>query len=305
MEKFNIDEILKIWGGRESWKVEYKESREKLSRDIWETVSSFANTEGGVILLGYKKVKNKYIPVGVKNPSHILDDFTSNLSQKFNFCPVVQAFIIQDQGKDVIVIEVKEAMPYQKPIYIKDAGPLKGGFKRVGATDIRLSDEDIHRFYIERSGAPDAQILKGTGLKDIDISSLDVFRRLRELHKPGASELHYNDEELLRAYNLISPGTGELTCAGVLLFGKEKVVRRYFPAFRVDVIRIKGIKWGKEQDPFLSRDFYGNLLNIRPLILDFIERFFAIPFRADKRGDRINDSPDLKMMRETLTNLLM
>ncbi len=38
----------------------------------------------------------------------------------------------------------------------KDAGPLKGGFKRIGGADIRLKDEDIHRFSLERMGSPDS-----------------------------------------------------------------------------------------------------------------------------------------------------
>ena len=30
---------------------------------------------------------------------------------------------------------------YERPIYIKDAGPLKGGYKRAGAVDVRLNDK--------------------------------------------------------------------------------------------------------------------------------------------------------------------
>ncbi len=64
----SVEEGLKRWGGKESFKIEYKLCKNKLSKDIWETVSSFANTSGGLILLGYKKEGTKYIPEGVKDP---------------------------------------------------------------------------------------------------------------------------------------------------------------------------------------------------------------------------------------------
>lgn len=296
---------LKIPINKESHYIEYKLCESGLSKDIWETVSAFSNEGGGLILLGYREIKNKYIAVGVKNPSKILDDFTSTIAQKFNFCPVVIANIMEDEGKFVIIIEVKEAPRYQKPIYIKDAGPLKGGFKRVGATDIRLSDEDVSRYYLERMGAPDAQAVDGTTIDDIDLKTLSAFRNMRKLINPDAPELSFDDKGFLKSYNLLAKDSETLTVASLLLFGKEETVKRCFPAMRLDIIRIKGTQWGKDRDPFLSRDLTGNLITLRSLAMDFLDRFFLIPFHTDKRGERRDDNIHRKALREALTNLLM
>ena len=300
-----LKEMISKWGNKEGQCIEYKLSESALSKDIWETVSAFSNEGGGLILLGYKKVGDKHIPRGVKNPAKILDDFTSTVSQKFNFCPLVFANIMEDDGKPIIVIEVKEAPRYQKPIYIKDAGPLKGGFKRVGATDIRLTDEDIYRYYLERMGAPDAQPVNGTTLDDIDPTTLLAFRNLRRLINPNAPELSFDDKELLKAYNLLTKDSETLTVAGLLLFAKGEVIKRYFPTTRLDIIRIKGTEWGKDRDPFLSRDLTGNLITLRSLAIDFLDRFFLIPFHADERGERVEENAHRKALREALTNLLM
>jgi ATP-dependent DNA helicase RecG len=103
----------------------------------------------------------------------------------------------------------------------------------------------------------------------------------------------------------ISKDGESLTVAALLLFGKAGEIKRMFPAFRLDIIRIKGTEWGKDRDPFLSRDLKDNLLSLRAPAMDFLERFFLVPFHADTRGDRISENAHRKSLREALTNLLM
>ena len=301
----NLREILKKYGGRESHKLEYKLCKSELSKGLWETISAFSNEDGGLILLGYEGKDEGYIPEGVKNPSKLLDEFTSNIGEKFNFCPFVKPEVMRDDSKDIIVIEVKEAPVYQKPIYIKDAGPIKGGFKRVGATNIRLTDSDIQRYYQARMGSPDATPVNGATIKDVDERAVSIFKELRKLIKPGAPEIGFSTKELLKAYDLLSTDGKTLNVAGVLLFGKENVVRRCFPAMRLDIIRIKGAEWGKDKDPFLSQDLKGNLLDIRMRALDIINRFYVVPFKLGKGLARTEENPFTKAIREAVNNLLM
>jgi ATP-dependent DNA helicase RecG len=300
----NIDDLRRLSKMNEGPALEYKLSHEKLSKDIWETISAFSNSEGGTILLGFRSVKAKHVPEGVVKAEKILDDFSSTVSEKFNFCPLVRTEIINMDGKDFIVIEVAESPVHQKPIYVKDAGPLKGGYKRIGAADIRLSDHDVHTFYLQRSGSLDSQVCDGVTVEDLDPVAFTGFRELRKLEAPNAPELKLTDEELLKSYRLMDD-SGKINVAGILLFGKERVIGKHFPAFRLDIIRIRGTEWGKDRDPFLSRDLKGNLMYLRTAAIDFIEKFFLVPFKSDYRGDRIGDNAYFKMLREALTNLLM
>lgn len=56
----------------ESKELEYKLSQSKLSKSFWETVSAFANTDGGLIVLGVSEDKKGiYQVAGVKDATEI------------------------------------------------------------------------------------------------------------------------------------------------------------------------------------------------------------------------------------------
>lgn len=64
---------------------EAKEAKSELPKNIWETVSAFANTSGGWIVLGVKQNGKKFEISGVANAEKLEQDFLGTLrSQKFN-----------------------------------------------------------------------------------------------------------------------------------------------------------------------------------------------------------------------------
>ena len=134
---------------RESDRIEAKKALGGLPESLWETYSAFANTRGGVILLGVGENKDRSLyPVDLPDPTELMRQFWRIVSDP----ALISANILTDEhvswmeleGKDIIVIEVPEASPDQKPIFLGQ-DPYTGSYERIGDGDYRISREEIDR----------------------------------------------------------------------------------------------------------------------------------------------------------------
>lgn len=64
--------------GSDDLSVEVKESATALSRDVWETVSAFANTAGGIIVLGVSE-RAGFVPVANFETEKVLNQFVAGM----------------------------------------------------------------------------------------------------------------------------------------------------------------------------------------------------------------------------------
>lgn len=90
----------------EGLETEYKLAEGGLPNDLWETYSAFANTVGGVIILGIKEQNHDFFVEGIKNPSTMIDDFWNTITNKEK----VSQNILSDSDVYVDKIENKQAV---------------------------------------------------------------------------------------------------------------------------------------------------------------------------------------------------
>ena len=88
MDEKTIKEIL-LKGERVT--LECKKAKSEMPKSIWQTYSAFANTIGGLILLGVdedlqeKDIQKRYQIIGIDEPRKIVTDFWNTLnSDKVN-----------------------------------------------------------------------------------------------------------------------------------------------------------------------------------------------------------------------------
>ena len=86
---------------KENNRIEAKKAIGGLPRSIWETYSAFANTLGGVILLGVEELADKSLhPVDLPDPEKLIKDFWDIV----NNANKVSANILSD--KDVTIEDI-------------------------------------------------------------------------------------------------------------------------------------------------------------------------------------------------------
>jgi ATP-dependent DNA helicase RecG len=87
-----LNDLLDITALQEGAEVECKlaggrDGHGAVPHDMWESYSAFANTRGGVILLGIKEKKGRFTVEGIKNPAPLIKNIWDviNNQQKTNY----------------------------------------------------------------------------------------------------------------------------------------------------------------------------------------------------------------------------
>ena len=130
---------------RESNQLEVKKAAGGIPKSIWETYSAFANTSGGIILLGViEKQDNSLETINLPNPEKMIKEFwnTVNNSTKIsiNLLSDKDVFIQKVNGDNIIVINVPRAERSYKPVYL-DGNPLNC-YRRNGEGDYKCTSEE-------------------------------------------------------------------------------------------------------------------------------------------------------------------
>lgn len=298
-------------------KIEAKNGKEAGKSNL-ETICAFSNEPGlggGYLILGVAEERDQNGPVysiaGVQNPEKIIEDLSSQCRSVFNkpiSIEIRQEFI---EDKVVIGVYVPEANPGSKPIFFKNQGLPQGAFRRVGSCDVKCTEDDLLILYENRNiESFDYTVLSDADFEDLDPMAVAEYRKEREAIHPNAEELRWSDEELLQSIGCLRRISGELkpTISGILLFGTQISIRKFFPSMRVDYIRESGNQWISDiENRFTSLEIRGPLINTirRTLvaITDDLPKAFSLPEGTVQR----NEIPIIPtaVIREAVVNALM
>lgn len=139
---------------RENNRIEAKEALGGLPESIWETYSAFANTDGGVILLGVEELPDKSLhALDLLDPQWLIDDFLTILNDptqvSVNILTEEDVQIHEIDGKHIIAVTVPKADIRCRPVYV-GGNVLRGSYRRCGEGDYRCTPEEIEAMLAER-----------------------------------------------------------------------------------------------------------------------------------------------------------
>ena len=298
---------------KENNRIEAKKAKGGLPRSVWETYSSFANTQGGVILLGVEERTNKTLSaVGVDNPDKMIKDFWDNInnSQKVsvNILSDKNVKTVVIDGKTIIEIIIPRAVRSDRPVYINN-NPMTGTYRRNGEGDYKCSAEDVRAMLRDAAAqSQDMLVPENMELDAIDFDSVRRYRQRMANHRPGHVWEELDDKDFLYKLGALGRGqNGDIhpTAAGLLMFGFDYEIVKEFPNYFLDYRENfdDSTRW---TDRICSGtgEWSGNIYDFYFKVYNKLAQSIKIPFELEK-GNRIEDTDIHKALREAIANCLI
>ena len=309
-------DIAKFDSYKEDNRREVKKARGGLPVSLWETYSSFANSSGGVIILGAVENEDhtwRASGLNIHDEEKLVRDFwdTIHNRSKVSVNLLSESSVeVQELGENVvIVIYVPRAGRSQKPVYIN--GDLFGGsFRRDHDGDYHCTAEEVKAMLRDQpEDTADMKVLDQLPLDVFNHETIEGYRNRHRTLKPAHPFGRLDDAEFLRSIGAaaVSDADHQLhpTSAGILMFGNEYDIVRQFPEYFLDYREMldPSIRW-TDRLQSSSGDWSGNLFDFYFRVYNKIIRSLKIPFRMNG-GDRIDDTPVHQAIREALANCLV
>lgn len=293
-----IEEMKEMINTGEKIDVEFKKSENGLNKDIYETVCSFNNRNGGHIFLGVEDKTREIVGVNPKEVDKMKKDFTTAINNANKINPPMyltpQDYVID--GKTIIYIRVPEGTQLRR---------LNGRIMdRTHEGDIDITDnaELVYKMYARKQSTFFVnKVYPNLGLEFLDF---DVIRRAKKMAVSRVDNhawTNMSEEEILRSSGLIltDPDTGKegITIAAILLFGKDSTIMSVLPQYKTDAIfRIKDMDRYDDREVIIT-----NLVDSFRKLMDFGKKHLNDSFVLE--GDQSISARD-KILREIISNIL-
>lgn len=280
---------------------ELKKAKGELPKSIWETVSAFANTSGGWIVLGVRESRNEFEITGVANAEKLEQDFLNTLrGTKFNVFVNTKQEVYTFEDKTVLAFYVP--IHKNKPVYFNTQ---TNTFIRRGSADQRASQIEIDSMLRDRAfGTKTSELVAKTNRNSINNISLSRYRDYMTRFNPNASYNRYSEDEFLEKLRIMDGG--KCTFAGLLMFGKREVIEKHFPDFRIDLLEVPGISYTEAEQRYTFRiEEQENLWEYYFECFSRLKQKVDVKFAISAEGFGQELSPGLESIREALINMLM
>ena len=238
MNDYELKEIiarLRLQGNDDE-RTEAKKCEQQLSSDVWETVSSFGNTAGGILLLGLDQ-ETGFKTVPGFDIEKSIEQFVSGMDikqGKMTNPPQYSISRMLFEDNQVLAIELSETDPALKPCFITARGIQNGSFKRVTDKDMKLSATEI--FALQNAMIPspaDREVVPEASNTDLDDDVIAHIIENEKVNHPKALKGARTKKAQMARLN-ITDQNGNVRLGGLLAAGLYP--QQFFPKLAVDVM---------------------------------------------------------------------
>lgn len=320
-ENLRIQAILDtISEQNENKEIEFKSAHGGFPGSFWETYSSFANTDGGIIVFGIKEKQGIFSvhPHSREDTDKLKKSFFSSQNDR---CVVSIPLLSDKEVLEVpygdgflLVFEIPRATREQRPVYVGQ-DPMTGTFRRNDEGDYRCYPNVVAQMFADRESTQyktESRILSNYSWDDIDMTSFRQFRTMFANRTPSHPWTALDDLELLKKLGGYrkdrATGKEGFTLAGILMFGKTESITdpECAPDFMLDYREIPTdttqLRWVDRIYP--DGTWEANLFQFYRMVLPKLHAFMPKPFvlNGDERQD---ETPAHIALREALINALV
>ena len=289
-------ELMKIIQNGEGNSIEFKESMKEITKDVYDTVCSFSNRDGGHILLG---VRDNGEITGVDETAVIKmkKDFVTAVNNPNKVYPplYLQIETYEIEGKKLLYIHV----PVSSQV-CRHHGRI---YDRNNDSDIDITDNTdlVYQVYARKRGSYFVNKVTRFGMEDLRADLIERARVMTSVRGANHPWKSMSDEELLRSTGLILKDdftqTEGITVAAILLFGKDSTIMAVLPQHKTDAIfRVKNVDRYDDRDVIIT-----NLIETYDRLVEFGHKHLSDPFVLE--GIHSVSARD-KILREIFSNSL-
>ena len=239
--------------------LELKSAEKGCPTHLYDTLSSFSNQDdGGIIIFGIDE-KQDFKEVGVYDSQDIQKKINEQCLQ---MQPIVRPLltVIEKENKFFVSAEIPGADIYDRPVYYKGKGVVKGSYIRVGDSDEPMTEYEVYSYEAYRKKyQDDVRVVDRVTFASLDYNLLSNYIQLLKQGKPRLAAI--SDEDI---YELMSiKRDNKITLSSVMNFSLYP--QAYFPQLCIISTVVPGNEIGEVGD--MGERFLDNLLKNNKLII--------------------------------------
>ena len=269
-----VEELKELLKGREKRTLEYKRAWNEVPKNMFDTVCSFLNRDGGVIVLGVEdngQIKKGVDPEAVHQMCKDISN-QSNNPQKLSPTFLLQPETVDVDGKKVIVVFV----PSSSQVH-KSAGNIYD--RSTDGDYIQKTDAEISALYLrKRQDYSENHVYPYLRMEHFDPNTIEKARSLIRRKFPNHPWLDLDTKEMLRQANLycydLENNKSGYNLAALMLFGQQEFIQSALPYYRIDaIVRLDN------EDRYDDRlTLTGNIIESYESLMAFVEKHLPDPF---------------------------